>query len=225
MFATDNDYEEAIRGSSLHAFEEREHKKRVLVKLLSFTTGAVLLYVGFNYYQEDSLQEIQNLKVSSEPLAKNKFDNSKLTQKVLEMGKDELVQSEAHKDKYLIALENMEVDVLDDSQPSKSISTPSISKGTTTDSNQVDLTKAISNIVDESVADNSSYTNELKKEIIAKNSSKSRVIIVKKGDTLESISKKFYGNSMKYKEIMASNSNLLNDSGNIYEGEKIILPY
>ncbi len=47
---------------------------------------------------------------------------------------------------------------------------------------------------------------------------------MKKGDTLESISKKFYGNLMRYKEIMASNSNLLNDSSVIYEGQEITLP-
>ena len=256
MFATDNDYEEAIRGASIHAYEHREKKKRVLGKLLSLTTVAVLFSVGFSYYQEHSLQkfkqEAQKLMISSEPLANNVnvVDNSKLTQQVLEISREESreeksfqssskedeylselkyspdvpVQNVAQKDEYLIALDSMEVDILDDSQP-RSIPIAFTSKATqATDLNQMSLSEAMSDIVDEAISDNSNYTNNLKKEIVPESKSKSRIVVVKKGDTLESISKKFYGNSMKYKSIMASNSNLLDNSNVIYEGQEITLP-
>ena len=253
MFATDNDYEEAIRGASIHAYEHREKKKRVLGKLLSFTTAAVLLSVGVNYYQEHSLQELkqeaQKLMISSEPLANNVVNNSQLTQQVLEISREESreqksVQSSSEedeylselkhsadvpvqneqKDDYLIALDSMEVDVLDDSQP-RSIPVALTSKSTqATDLNQMNLSEAMSDLVDEAIADNSNYTNDLKKEIITESKSKGRIVVVKKGDTLESISKKFYGNPMKYKAIMASNSNLLDNSNVIYEGQEITLP-
>ena len=254
MFATENDYEEAIRGASIHAYDRKEKKKRVLGKLFSLTTVAVLFSVGFSYYQEHSLQkfkeEVQNLMVSSEPLAKNVPDNSKLTQQVLEISQEESseqksfqssseedeylsklkhsadvpVQNLAQKDEYLIALDNMEVDVLDDFQP-RSMPIALTSKATqATDLNQMNLSEAMSDLVDEAIADNSNYTNDLKKEIITESKSKGRIVVVKKGDTLESISKKFYGNPMKYKAIMASNSNLLDNSNVIYEGQEITLP-
>ncbi len=128
------------------------------------------------------------------------------------------------KDDYLLALESMEVDVLDNSQQellspssmSKTIETPNL--------NQMNLSEAMSNLVDETIADNSNYTNDLKKEVITESKSKGRIIVVKKGDTLESISQEFYGTPMRYKEIMASNSNLLDNSNVIYEGQKITLP-
>ncbi len=114
----------------------------------------------------------------------------------------------------------MEVDVLEEAQPTnKNGVTPP----------QANLSREIGNIVDEAISDNSTYTNELKKEITptAKktNTIKSRVVVVKKGDTLASLSKKFYGNSLKYKKIIASNSNLFQNSNTIYEGQKIKLPY
>ncbi len=184
MFATDNDYEEAIRGASIHAFEQRENRKRVLGKLLYFMTGTVLLYIGFSYYKEGLLQEVENFKVSSESLAKNILDNSQLTKKVLEIGSEESIvdkseedeyltklqylsnfttQNKVKRDEYLIALDNMEVDILDDSQP-KSISS-SKKEAQDTDLNLINLNKAIGDIVNEAIVDNSKYTNYLKKSL------------------------------------------------------------
>ena len=239
MFATDNDYEEAIRGSSIHAHERKENKKRVLIRLLSFSTGAVLLYLGFNYYKQNLLDE--ELKITSEPkIVHNLLDNSKISQEVskiankeenvdkkdeyltaLEKSKESPVATNVspQDDEYLLALDSMEVDVLDDSKSKKE-------KDKNKDNlTQVNLNEAISNIVDKAMVDNSKYTNELKKELVVKSKPKSRVIVVQKGDTLESISKKIYGNPMKYKEIMARNSNILNNPSDIYEGQIITLPY
>ena len=243
MFTANNDYEEAIKGSRIYAYEHRKDKKRVLLgKLLSLTTIAVMFSVGFNYYQVHSLQEfkheVEDLLISSQVLAQNAVNNSKLTQQVLEISRKENKEEKvfeqnsedvsmseiAEKDDYLIALDNMEIDVLDDTEP-KSTSdflTPKVTEDAKF--NQMSLSVAMSDLVDEAIADNSSYTKNLKKEIITESKSKSRIIIVKKGDTLESISKKFYGNPKKYKAIIASNSNLLNNANSIYEGQKITLP-
>ncbi len=253
MFATDNDYEEAIRGASIHALEDRDKGKSVVGKMFSFVTVGVLFSMGVNYYQAGSLQEfkeeVEKLMISSEPLANHVVDNSELTQQVLEIGREESkekssqssseedeylnelkqlsdvpVQDEVQQDDYLIALDSMEVDVLDDSQPISMPISLTSKEGEATNLNQMSLSEAMSELVDETIADNSNYTKELQKEVITESKSKGRVIVVKKGDTLESISQKFYGNPMKYKEIMASNSHLLNNSNVIYEGQKITLP-
>jgi len=105
---------------------------------------------------------------------------------------------------------------------------------------QQSLSTAMSNLVDDSsLADNTTYTKELKKEIgsevkkiktpaaIANNSvkEKARKIIIKKGDTLEGLSNKYYGDSTNYKRIIASNENLHTTDDTIYAGETILLPY
>ena len=68
-------------------------------------------------------------------------------------------------------------------------------------------------------------TNPLNKPNIKNNNQvaekKLREYIVQPGDTLSSISKKFYGNSNSYQKIMDQNK-LLND--NLVEGQKLIIP-
>lgn len=47
---------------------------------------------------------------------------------------------------------------------------------------------------------------------------------VKKGDTLEKISKKFYGTTKKWKKIFDANQDILKGSNKIYPGQVINLP-
>ena len=225
MFTTEDDYTRAIKGASIHAHEKANKKKTFMTKMFSLTTFALLGYVGFNYYNSNELAFSKNLP----ELALNKPTVVNATYSPIELPKSVQIEESSKnnvdeslvvKDDYLIALNNMEVDVLDEAQPTN--------KNATT-LPQANLSTQIGNIVDEAIADNSTYTNELKKEITptAKktNTIKSRVVVVKKGDTLASLSKKFYGNSLKYKKIIASNSNLFQNSNTIYEGQKIKLPY
>ena len=243
MFATNNDYEEAVKGARIHAYEHRENKKRTLGKVLSFSTVTVVLMFGFYAYQKHTIEElklkVENFMPNSEPIVNKVVDNSLLTQEVLEIGSnesksdedeylnslkskaDESVKEVAQKDDYLIALESMEVDVLDNSQQ-ESVALSSMTE--TPDLNQMNLSEAMNNLVDETIADNSHYTKDLQKEVISENKSKSKLVVVKKGDTLKRISNKSYGNSMKYKAIMASNSNLLDNANVIYDGEELTLP-
>ena len=162
MFATDSDYEEAIRGASIHAYKYRENKKRLFIKVLLFATIAVLLSLGFIYYKKDLFQEVQKI-VSTKEHSKNLLDNSQLSQKVLEIGSEgDSIQS--RDDEYLVALESMEVDVLDDSQQN---SRPTTLKSKEIVKKHMSLASAISSLVDESTLDSSKYTNELRKEIIS----------------------------------------------------------
>lgn len=88
-------------------------------------------------------------------------------------------------------------------------------------------------VVDENEAlDTASYISKLQKEIGVEGetekedtSKESRTIVVKKGDTLQSIANRYYGNTQEYKRIIASNTALTNSNNIIYEGQTIILPY
>ncbi len=48
--------------------------------------------------------------------------------------------------------------------------------------------------------------------------------VIKKGDTLGAIAKKYYGNVMKYKELFEANKNVLEHPDRIYPGQKIVIP-
>lgn len=52
-----------------------------------------------------------------------------------------------------------------------------------------------------------------------------RIITIKQGDTLGSISKRFYGSHKKIQKIIDGNYNLTNDSSTLSIGQKIIVPY
>lgn len=47
---------------------------------------------------------------------------------------------------------------------------------------------------------------------------------VSSGETLGKIAKKYYGNAMKYKEIFAANSNILNNPDVIHPDQELIIP-
>jgi len=51
-----------------------------------------------------------------------------------------------------------------------------------------------------------------------------RVVTVRKGDTLASISKRFYGNPMKFKRIIRANRDIKSASTQLHLGQKIIVP-
>ncbi|SFV58552.1 hypothetical protein MNB_SV-14-1056 [hydrothermal vent metagenome] len=53
---------------------------------------------------------------------------------------------------------------------------------------------------------------------------KPRVIIVRRGDSLASIAKRFYGNDMDFKRIIRANPRIKNSKTHIHLGEKLIIP-
>ena len=198
MFGTEDEYNRAVRGASIHALEEEESSFASIIKSV-VVAGVVAssAYFGFNYYTSITKDKSELLaEISSNPTA---------------------VMGATHsaEDDYILALNNMEVEPLVEVENSSVTS-------------QESLREAISSIVEDSVVEaDSEYTQELIKEIEDESAvkAKSRVVIVQKGDTLASLSKKYYGDEMKYEKIIASNSDIIDNDGKIYAGEKIYLPY
>jgi len=54
---------------------------------------------------------------------------------------------------------------------------------------------------------------------------KQRVITIKKGDTLASISQKYYGNAMEFRQIIRANRSLRSAKTALKPGQEIIVPY
>ncbi|RUM68191.1 MAG: hypothetical protein DSZ07_07260 [Sulfurovum sp.] len=84
------------------------------------------------------------------------------------------------------------------------------------------LSLAINDIVSKTkLNDSSLYTQALSREL-DKNSI--RTIIVQKGDTLASLSLKYYGDELAYDKIISNNKSLSSKSHTIFPGQKLILP-
>jgi len=62
------------------------------------------------------------------------------------------------------------------------------------------------------------------KKVIKVKKTKSRTITVKSGDTLASISERFYGNPMYYKRIIRANRSLSKKHITLHLGQKLIIP-
>ena len=201
MFATENDYTEAVRGSQIHTYENEAQKKTTIINLIILTTLIVVGYFAFNYYTK------HDVSVSSSAVIAKKA--------VLGVSHIATTSSNVEEDAYLIALENMEVDTLESNEPANN----------QVNNNPIDISEAMSSIVAGSTETNSDYAQNISKEIQKNTDSKKRVIVVQKGDTLASLSAKYYGSEMNYKKIVASNSKISSDSGLIYAGEEIVLPY
>jgi nucleoid-associated protein YgaU len=98
--------------------------------------------------------------------------------------------------------------------------------------NELDDEVLKSELTVEEASETASYISTLEKEIgmkpklhQEKHVQEPRTIVVKKGDTLQSIANRYYGNTQEYKRIIASNVTLTNSNNMIYEGQTIILPY
>ena len=108
---------------------------------------------------------------------------------------------------YLDMLNSMEMDIVNKKELSLSVAMDDVINTSTT-------------------KDDSLYTQAISKEIDSNTYHKnSRVILVEKGDTLGSISEKFYGNSMEFDKIIKANEKLNKNSQVIHVGQKLNVPY
>ena len=92
---------------------------------------------------------------------------------------------------------------------------------------ELSVSTAMNDVVNTStIKDDSLYTHAISQEIDGNTYHKnSRVILVEKGDTLGSISEKYYGNSMEFDKIIEANEKLNKDSQVIHIGQKLNIPY
>ena len=84
------------------------------------------------------------------------------------------------------------------------------------------LSSAINDVVNDSTLNDTSYAKALSNEL---DRDSVRTIIVQKGDTLASLSMKYYGNASAYDKIIAHNKILINASHTIFPGQELNLPY
>lgn len=233
MLDTNDVFNDAVRGSILHLEDEfnsevESSRGSKIVAILLISSVAV---VGFNFYMPKNTLDT-DLVVSHEAPIEVKAEVSKKIVAEVKVKSEpvEVATVLDSEDEYLNALKGIEHELTQEREVA------------TLDTEvQLELASAMGNLLDDDVVSkNSSYMDKLQKEIkvevkkdiettavIANNESKEKVlrkVIVKKGDTLQGLSDKFYGDAMNYKRIIAINDNL-NSNEIIYEGQTILLPY
>ena len=75
-----------------------------------------------------------------------------------------------------------------------------------------------------SIKSKSSYTEAIARELDDKNAFKGRIAVVKQGDTLSSLSQKYYGDSKMFSRIIKANKNIINGNNILRIGESINIP-
>ncbi len=225
MSTTNDIYNDAIKGSTLHSKEYANQRESSSLKVFTVLLIGCTAYAGFYFYNlKISKKEVIDTRLVVKTQSIKKVDSRiAVIEKSSEKSSDE--------SDYLMALRGIESELSGDRE--------TVNLNT---SDQLNLSLAMGSLTEDTkVADDSSYTEKLKNEIgivsqkkvvninikeVEKREDpiKAHKVIVKKGDTLEQISNDFYGDAKNYKRIVASNDSV-DSSDLIYEGQTIILPY
>lgn len=194
---SEDEYLKATRDAQVNVHRNRGAFRGVaLIRNFFFLSSFIALgYLGFNYLK------------SSRVLLSDNRDTLPISSqiKTAVMG----VSDTKSDSEYLEMLNSIDSDIEDINKKEPSVSSE------------------IEDIVNSSLSkDNSIYTQALSQEIEGNRYHKnSRVILVKEGDTLATISEKYYGNSMKFDKIIEANRDLKKDYQVLHIGQKLNVPY
>ena len=142
MFGTEDEYTKAVRNSTLHAKEQREKGgKSILTGLLLFVSLSSISYAGYTYYKaaliNNEILTTKNVVIYEKKAVKDISKNQ---------------EPMKYKDDYMMALNEMEVDRLDETsgEPME----------------QFNLSLAMSEVVEDAMnSADSDYIEGLKQEI------------------------------------------------------------
>ncbi len=248
-----NDYEREKRlafGEEDGLYEEEGGNFKLLATLLSIGAIGIIGYFGFNYFQNNNKSDSTNINVTKDTDSNNskvikdsneKIDtDNKITEEKKIDNKSLDSKSETIKENTSTPTEKPTPEAketpLDDRQKEMIENVIKILKEKKEKSIAPTPAKVIESVEKEVVKDNKKpqikeniekkeskiVTTKIKKEKPKKPQYK--VIVVKKGDTLASISERFYGNPMEFKRIIRANRDLKRGSTHLHLGQKLIIP-
>ena len=237
-------YSEYEREKKLAYGEEENSSGKLLIALFSAGAIGVVGYLGFNYLNSDKKSEPQNVNMLENRNITMEKKGSVEVENVIEANEKNVIveistptppptttptpstkptpteQTTSINSKQKEIRESV-IKTLKEKKAKQVTPTPakiiesvenSVHKDTIKPKIEKPIIKKKSKIV----------TDKIKKEKPKK--PKYRVITVKKGDTLASISEKFYGNPMKFKRIIRANRDLKRGSTHLHPGQKLIIP-
>jgi len=182
--------------------------KTAVLSLFLFGTIGTIGYFGYDHMQNQG--ELQKRAVMGVFTT-----NNHLNREEIEKGLNRLYQKEEQQQKIDETIASVVDDYIASKTPSSNTPKKDISSELNgmVDSfyNQEAIPAKLDSMVDDFYSEQSSSQN-------------SRFVIIKDGDTLAKVAKRFYGNSMKYQKIIDANQKL-KESETLYIGQKINIPY
>ncbi|SFV51741.1 hypothetical protein MNB_SV-12-104 [hydrothermal vent metagenome] len=236
MFNIEEKYEEEQKDTYLRETEfasinheediydvevERSSKKILFMSLIALSAIGVMGYFGYDYIQGQNISKktaVMGVTYRATPSMKTEMQTQK-SMAVENRSRDKIEESLNNMAMEAYIEDNIK-SIVDEFKTQKQVShrkTKDISQEI--DSmvenfyNQKAIPMELDNMVDKF------YTEDEERN------PKERVVIVKEGDTLGLISKRFYGSPMKFQKIIDSNPSLRKKSNMLYIGQKLHVPY
>jgi LysM repeat protein len=228
MFNVKKEYEDEYTRetacASIHQDENEESNEIggdgsgwILSSIVVAIAVGVIGYFGFNYIKDDNRDAVSQKAVMGVSIY-TKSKNTHMNRGELEKELDTLYLDE---EKERITEESIR-GIVREYIAQKRASTPS--------KQSQEISKEIDNMVDRFYTQQSipQELDSMVNDFYAKDvtsSSKNRVITIKQGDTLGSISEHYYGSSKKIQKIIDANHNLDSETLTLQIGQKIKIPY
>jgi nucleoid-associated protein YgaU len=205
---------------------EEKNDKNIIIPIVSVIIVGILGYFGFNYLQSDNKKDIEQSNITKEIV-------------------DTQTIKEDKEDKKEIAIKVTPTPIVKIDKPNIKLKEPEVTPPLIVEKpKEIVKVKSKPHIIKKVEEKNTkiktksqkSKSPKVKKLKVKKSKVKKikkvekpkkpqyRVITIKKGDTLASISKRFYGNSMEFKRIIRANRDIKRASTRLRVGQKIIIP-
>lgn len=234
--------------------DEEDNNKKILIPIVSVIVIGIVGYFGVNYLQQDNKKDVEKANIIKEEVKSNNTigDKAEIDTKVTptpiveksepDTKPKEIIASVLEKQEPKVVVtptpvekvekvekEVKEVKDIEKKEPEpKKVVSPTVKNETTSESIEDMQKKVIQTLVEKSKSKEHKKVVKAKSKEIKKaekpKKPQYRVITVKKGDTLASISKRFYGNPMKFKRIIRANRDIKRASAHLRLGQKIIVP-
>jgi len=165
---TDDYYNEATKNAAINNNDIKNRTKTSLL-ILSLSLVGVVSFFGYNFFQNNSIQETKVMGVShTKSVSQNDID-------------------------YAAEIEKLDTPDMDGEYSSQ-------------------LVKYVNKEINQASKNKEDSKKDRWKDI---------VVVVKQGDTLASLAKKYYNNSTAYDKIINNNRELTDKSHVIYPGQKL----
>ena len=227
--------------------EEESSSRKILPALFGITSIGIMGYFGFNYFNKDSVNQTQNNNTETLVIQKKepkeittyteelaiKQDSKSIEENViatLSSQKEEQKKERVQEKEKLKEQERQEKEALKEeekivkSTPMKTLE--ALQKEIEKEEKVVKIEKKEEKVViqKKEPVKKEKIVQKKKPNILKYETIKPRVRTVKRGDTLASIAKRFYGNPMDFKRIIRANSRIRSSKTSLRLGEKIIIP-
>jgi nucleoid-associated protein YgaU len=215
--------------------EEKSSKKKSLLPLFGIATVGIIGYLGFNSLQQESINQTpKNSIVTELNSTQTERNDTKVEVKATNIPKEETnyyVEALSIPKNPIESEQTIEPTIISTPPIIKEEKKPIIKVIETVEAQSIEKKEIeIVQTIKEEVKPKEIIKfveQKIKKEqpsILKYEKIKPRIVKVRVGDTLASISERFYGNPMEFKRIIRANSQLRSEKTALRLGDRIIIP-